>query len=133
MPESSGIGIKPVSREGTERLVRAAIAYALEEKRKSVTLVHKGNIQKFTEGAFRDWGYGLAAREFRDQTVTERESWILGNRESDAKISSEDNARAVEPGYDMMTPEQKKKVVAEIERALALWPTHGEGKWKKKL
>ena len=56
-PETSGIGIKPISREGTERLVRAAIRYAISEKRKSVTLVHKGNIMKFTEGAFRDWGY----------------------------------------------------------------------------
>ena len=65
-PETSGIGIKPVSREGTERLVRAAIDYALAQKRKSVTLVHKGNIMKFTEGAFRDWGYALATREFRD-------------------------------------------------------------------
>jgi len=59
-----GIGIKPVSRPGTERLVRAALAYAVREKRKSVTLVHKGNIMKFTEGAFRDWGYDLARREF---------------------------------------------------------------------
>ena len=63
-PESSGIGIKPVSREGTERLVRAAIQYAIANRRKSVTLVHKGNIMKFTEGAFRDWGYELAGREF---------------------------------------------------------------------
>ena len=63
-PETSGIGIKPVSREGTERLVRAAIRYAIENGRKSVTLVHKGNIMKFTEGAFRDWGYALAEREF---------------------------------------------------------------------
>jgi isocitrate dehydrogenase len=132
-PETSGIGIKPVSRQGTERLVKAAIEFALREKRKSVTLVHKGNIQKFTEGGFRDWGYGIAAREFRSQTVTERESWILGNRESNPKMSSEENARAVEPGYDMMTPEQKKKVVAEVETALALWPTHGDGKWKKLL
>ena len=59
-PETSGIGVKPVSREGTERLVRAAIEYAICSKRKSVTLVHKGNIMKFTEGAFRDWGYELA-------------------------------------------------------------------------
>ena len=59
-PETSGIGIKPVSREGTERLVRAAIDYALRQKRRSVTLVHKGNIMKFTEGAFRDWGYQVA-------------------------------------------------------------------------
>ena len=63
-PETSGIGIKPVSREGTERLVRKAIQYAIDNGRASVTLVHKGNIMKFTEGAFRDWGYGLAAREF---------------------------------------------------------------------
>ena len=63
-PESSGLGVKPVSREGTERLVRAAIQYALAEKRTSVTLVHKGNIMKFTEGAFRDWGYEVARREF---------------------------------------------------------------------
>ncbi len=132
-PETSGIGIKPVSREGTERLVAAAIEYALRERRKSVTLVHKGNIQKFTEGAFRDWGYALAAQEYRDQTVTERESWILGNREANPKLSNEDNARAIEPGYDMMTAEQKKKVVDEVERALALWPTHGDGKWKQKL
>jgi isocitrate dehydrogenase len=63
-PETSGIGIKPVSSEGTERLVRAAIQYALANNRKSVTLVHKGNIMKFTEGAFRDWGYALAKKEF---------------------------------------------------------------------
>ena len=69
-PESTSIGIKPVSREGTERLVRAAIQYAISNKRKSVTFVHKGNIMKYTEGAFRDWGYELAKREFRDRTVT---------------------------------------------------------------
>jgi len=63
-PNSTGFGLKPISREGTERLVRAAIEYAITNKRKSVTLVHKGNIMKFTEGAFRDWGYELAAREF---------------------------------------------------------------------
>jgi isocitrate dehydrogenase len=63
-PETSGIGIKPVSQEGTERLVRAAINYAIANKRKSVTLVHKGNIMKFTEGAFRDWGFALAKKEF---------------------------------------------------------------------
>ena len=63
-PETSGIGIKPVSREGTERLVRQAINYAIDNKRKSVTLVHKGNIMKYTEGGFRDWGYELAKREF---------------------------------------------------------------------
>ncbi|MBC2674745.1 NADP-dependent isocitrate dehydrogenase [Listeria booriae] len=69
-PETSGIGVKPVSKEGTERLVRAAIEYAIKENRKSVTLVHKGNIMKFTEGAFKTWGYELAEREFGDQVFT---------------------------------------------------------------
>jgi isocitrate dehydrogenase len=69
-PQSSSIGIKPVSREGTERLVRAALAYALREHRKSLTLVHKGNIMKFTEGGFRDWGYELAKREFAGNVVS---------------------------------------------------------------
>ncbi len=74
----SGVGIKPISITGSKRLVRAAIRFALKEGRKTVTLVHKGNIQKFTEGAFREWGYEVATQEFRAQTVTERESWILG-------------------------------------------------------
>lgn len=69
-PETSGIGIKPVSKEGTERLVRAAIQYALDNNRKSVTLVHKGNIMKFTEGAFKQWGYDLAEREFGEKVFT---------------------------------------------------------------
>ncbi|SDW96267.1 isocitrate dehydrogenase (NADP) [Marininema mesophilum] len=72
-PETSGIGIKPVSKEGTERLVRAAIQYALNHGRKSVTLVHKGNIMKYTEGAFKAWGYELAHKEFRDQVFTWRD------------------------------------------------------------
>lgn len=69
-PETSGIGIKPVSKEGTERLVRAAIQYAIDNNRKSVTLVHKGNIMKFTEGSFKQWGYDLALSEFDDQVFT---------------------------------------------------------------
>jgi len=68
-PATSGIGVKPVSREGSERLVRAAIKYAIENDRKSITLVHKGNIMKYTEGAFRDWGYELAKREFGAQPI----------------------------------------------------------------
>ncbi len=71
--EDSGVGIKPISETGTKRLVRKAIRYALEHGRTSVTLVHKGNIMKFTEGAFREWGYELAKTEFRDQIVTEEE------------------------------------------------------------
>lgn len=69
-PETSGIGVKPVSKEGTERLVRASIKYALENNRKSLTLVHKGNIMKFTEGAFKQWGYDLVHNEFGDKVFT---------------------------------------------------------------
>jgi len=132
-PATSGIGVKPVSREGTERLARAAIEYALRHRRRSLTFVHKGNIMKFTEGAFRDWGYALAVRDYRDRIVTERESWILGNREARPAISVEDNAREIDPGYDLMTPDQQAKVRRDVEAALALWPTHGDGKWKQKL
>jgi isocitrate dehydrogenase len=71
----SGVGIKPVSVTGSKRLVRAAIQYAIDNGRKTVTLVHKGNIQKFTEGAFRDWGYEVATQEFREHCVTEEETW----------------------------------------------------------
>ncbi|MBI2569618.1 MAG: isocitrate dehydrogenase (NADP(+)) [Candidatus Schekmanbacteria bacterium] len=71
----AGIGIKPISKTGTDRLIRAAIRYAIARKRRSVTIVHKGNIMKFTEGAFRDWGYELARTEFAEQTVSEAELW----------------------------------------------------------
>jgi isocitrate dehydrogenase len=132
-PESSGIGIKPVSSEGTGRLVRAAINYALSHQRKSVTFVHKGNIMKFTEGAFRDWGYNVAVQEFRNEVVTQRESWILGNKEDNPKLTAQENARMVEPGFDMLNPDKQRLVEAEVEEALKLWPTHGDGKWKSKL
>lgn len=77
--EDSGIGIKPISITGTERLVRKAIEYAIENDRKSVTLVHKGNIMKFTEGAFKEWGYQLAAREYGDKTISESDLWDKHN------------------------------------------------------
>ena len=132
-PETSGFGIKPVSKEGTERLVRAAIKYALQFGRKSVNLVHKGNIMKFTEGAFRDFGYEVAKREFRSQIVTDREAWILGNLEEKPGISAEENAKLIEPGYDMAPPESQAELRAEVEAAAALKATHGDGKWKKLL
>ncbi|PAD63849.1 isocitrate dehydrogenase (NADP(+)) [Bacillus siamensis] len=86
-PETSGIGIKPVSEEGTSRLVRAAIEYAIENGRKSVTLVHKGNIMKFTEGAFKNWGYELAEREYGDKVFT----WVEYDRivEKDGKEAAD--------------------------------------------
>lgn len=132
-PETSAIGIKPVSKEGSDRLIRAALRHALAEKKKSLTLVHKGNIMKFTEGAFKNWGYELATRDFRSEVITQRESWILSNFEHRPEITPEENARLVEPGYDMMTPEQKKSVLDEIGKAMALLPTHGHGQWKSKL
>ena len=132
-PDTAAIGIKPVSVEGTERLVRAAIAWSLLNKRKSVNFVHKGNIMKFTEGAFKDWGYALAKREFRDRIVTERETWILGNKESKPDLSAEDNARMIDPGFDMMSLAQQNDIKGEVEEALKLWSTHGGSKWKSML
>ncbi len=87
-PATSGIGIKPVSREGTERLARAAISYALEQKRRNLTIVHKGNIMKFTEGAFKTWAYELAEREFGDQVFT----WAQYDRIKDAEGEAAANA-----------------------------------------
>jgi isocitrate dehydrogenase len=99
-----------------------------------VTLVHKGNIMKFTEGAFRDWGYELATEEFRDQVVTERESWILGNKDRDANLSIEQNAAMIEPGLDQATEDFKKKICAEVKQTLeGIGATHGRGQWKKKI
>ena len=130
----SGVGIKPISPTGTKRLVRRAVQYALESGRKVVTLVHKGNIQKFTEGAFRDWGYELAAEEFRSQTVTERESWILDNVEKNPGLSIEQNAAMIEPGLEQATEEFKKTIYAEVKRTLdAISGSHGKNQWKKKL
>ncbi|MCW8140755.1 MAG: NADP-dependent isocitrate dehydrogenase [Planctomycetota bacterium] len=134
----SGVGIKPISVHGSRRLCRAAIEYALRRpprpgRQRSVTLMHKGNIMKFTEGFFRDMGYLEARENFRTQTVSERESWILGNKEADAALSDEANARMIEPGFDHLAPADQRGVIEEVRAALALWPTHGEGRWKKKL
>ena len=130
----SGVGVKPISITGSKRLVRAAIAYAIKEGRQTVTLVHKGNIQKFTEGAFREWGYEVAVEEFREQTVTERESWILGNLEKIPGLSAKDNAALVEPGIEFAPPEFGAGVVAEVEEVLrTIGASHGEGRWKKKI
>ena len=94
-PETSGIGIKPVSEEGTKRLVRSAIEYALTEGRKSVTLVHKGNIMKFTEGAFKNWGYEVAEEEFGDKVFTWAEYDRLVEAEGkDAANKAQDDAIA---------------------------------------
>jgi isocitrate dehydrogenase len=130
----SGVGIKPISVTGTKRLVRMAIQFALSAGRKSVTLVHKGNIQKFTEGAFRKWGYELATQEFRDRVVTERESWILDNKDRSPGLTVEQNASLVEPGLEFATEEFRQGIYKEVKSVLdAIFATHGRGAWKKKL
>jgi isocitrate dehydrogenase len=130
----SGVGIKPISPTGTKRLVRRAVKYALEHGRPSVTLVHKGNIQKFTEGAFRDWGYDLVHEEFRAQAVTERESWILDNLDKNPSLTVEQNAAMIEPGLDEGTADFQKSVFAEVKGVIdAISGSHGKGQWKKKL
>jgi isocitrate dehydrogenase len=130
----SGVGIKPISPTGTKRLVRRAIQHAIEKGRTVVTIVHKGNIMKFTEGAFRDWGYELAKDEFRSQIVTERESWILGNKDKDPDLSVEKNAEMIEPGLDQATASFKQQIYAEVKGVLGtISTTHGNGQWKKKI
>jgi isocitrate dehydrogenase len=136
IPLDSGIGIKPISKHGSQRLVRRAIKHALRlpKQKQMVTLVHKGNIMKYTEGAFRDWGYELATTEFRQETVTERESWILSNKEENPDISLEENARRIDPGYDGMTAPKQAEICQEVEGVInSIWDTHGKGQWKDKV
>ena len=136
IPLEAGIGIKPISKPGSQRLVRRAIMHALRlpPAKQQVTLVHKGNIMKYTEGAFRDWGYELATSEFRAECVTERESWVLSNKEANPDISIEDNARKIEPGYDALTPEKQAVIREEVKAILdAIWESHGNGQWKTKV
>jgi len=133
IPSGAGIGIKPVSKSGSQRHIRRAIKHALtlEGTKRHVTLVHKGNIMKFTEGAFRDWGYELATTEFRNECVTERESWILDNVEKNPHISYEENAELIDPGYSSLTDEKKKAICDEVCSVLtAIGSSHGSGKWK---
>jgi isocitrate dehydrogenase len=132
--EDSGVGIKPISITGTKRLVRYAIRHAVANGLKSVTLVHKGNIQKFTEGAFREWGYEVAVEEFRGDVVTERESWILGNVEANPGLTVEQNAAMIEPGLEFGNDDFRKALYAEIQGVLdSIGKSHGNGQWKKKV
>jgi isocitrate dehydrogenase len=107
-PESSGIGIKPVSEEGSKRLVRAAIRYALENKRKSVSLVHKGNIMKYTEGAFRGWGYEVAEGEFGERVYTWAQ-WERTKREKGEAAANTEQKEALKSGKLLV-----KDVIADI-------------------
>ncbi len=132
-PETTGISIQPVSIEGTERLVRAAIKWALENKRRRVTILHKNVVMPYTEGAFMEWGYALAKREFRNQIITERETQILENKEADPGLSVEDNAKTVYPGYELMSEGQKNDIRHEVEEVLKLRDTQGKGRRDKML
>jgi isocitrate dehydrogenase len=132
-PNTSGLSIKPVSSEGTERLVRAAIQWALDNKRRSVTFIHKGSVMPETEGAFVRWGYDLARREFRDEIVTEREIWVLQNKEAHPELSFEERAEMLSDGFNLFTGGQKNQAKQEVEDALKLWATHGNGRWMDKL
>ena len=107
-PNSSGIAIKPVSQEGTARLVRAAIMYALENDRKSITLVHKGNIMKYTEGSFRNWGYQVAEKEFADKTYT-WEQWQRTAAEKGQDAANKEQDKALAAGRILI-----KDVIADI-------------------
>ncbi len=130
----SGIGIKPISPTATHKLVRKALQYALAKGHNRVTLVHKGNIMKFTEGSFRDWGYELAKKEFRAQVVTERESWILDNKDRDPNLGIEANAEMIEPGLEMAPEAFRKQICAEVKDCLdSTYTTHGQGQWKQKV
>ena len=130
----AGVGIKPISRTATRQLVRRALRYAIDRGRKTATLVHKGNIMKFTEGAFRDWGYALAKEEFRGQIVTERESWAIDNKDKNPNLSIEANAALVEPGLEMASEAFKQSVYKEVKECLdSIYSTHGQGKWKQKI
>ncbi|GCE64674.1 isocitrate dehydrogenase (NADP(+)) [cyanobiont of Ornithocercus magnificus] len=133
IPEGSGIGIKPVSKYGSQRHIRKAIQHALRlaGNKRHVTLVHKGNIMKFTEGAFRDWGYELATTEFRNVCITEQESWILYNLEKQPSLSIEGNARLIEPGYDALTSEKKTAIEVEVQKTInTIGASHGNGNWR---
>ncbi len=132
-PDTTGIGIKPISIEGTERLIRAAINWALKYHRKSVTLVHNGDVMKHTEGAFKEWGYNLAKREFRDQIVTELEAQALENKQAQPELSVENNIKMIIPDFDMLSMDQQINIQQEVEAAIQLWSTHGDGKWKNML
>ena len=130
----SGIGIKPISVTGTNQLVRRGLRFALDQGLKTVTLVHKGNIMKFTEGSFRDWGYQLAKEEFRGAIVTERESWILDHRDKNPAASIQAIADRVEPGLDMAPGAFRLQVETEVKDCLdSIRATHGNGKWKGKV
>jgi len=133
-PSSSAIGIKPISKEGTERLIRAAIEFAVNQKRKSLSIIHKGNIMKFTEGAFCEWGYSLAKSEFRDKIITQKEVYILQNKDENKNITDEENARLLESDFDFMSKDLQNNLIKEVNSIIKeLYASCGDGQYKNRL
>lgn len=132
-PETSNFGLKPISKQGTERLIKSALDYALTNDKPSVTIVHKGNIMKFTEGAFKNWAYLFAKENYRSKIVTEKESWVLSNYDAQNNLSIREHAQKIESNFDMMTAGQQETVMQEVREALKLVPTHADDRWKNKL
>ena len=132
-PDSTSVGIKPISIEGTERLVRGAINWALRYGRQSVTLVHNRAVMKQTEGAFMEWGYRLAKAEFRDQIVTALEAKIIESIEAQPDLSLEERIEEIIPNFGALPVEEQAYLKQEVAEALELRPALGEGKWRERL
>ncbi|MBN2694400.1 NADP-dependent isocitrate dehydrogenase [bacterium] len=133
-PESSSIGIKPISKEGTERLIRAAFDYALQYNRKSVTIVHKGNIMKFTEGGFKDWAYSVVFEDtYRKHFITQKEAWILENFEVNQNITLEEQAKKIEPWFDQLEKSKQNNILKEIKNTEKLIELFGKNGWREKI
>jgi len=132
-PETTSVGIKPISIEGTERLVRGAINWAIKYGRKTLTLVHNSEAMTYTEGAFKEWGYALAKREFRNQIVTGLESQVLELKATQPELSIESGVKQLFPEFSTLSAERQEEIRQQIEEALQLSDTHGNGKWKDML
>ena len=133
-PNTAAIGLKPVSVEGTERLVRAAIQWALNEQAQEHQFRPQGQHHEIHRGRLH--GMGLCPRRSASFATTWSPSASRGSsatRKPNANLSVEDNAKMIDPGFEMMSPDQQNDIKKEVEEALKLWPTHGDGKWKKKL
>lgn len=134
LPEGSGIDIGFATQAGSKRLVKATAEYANRYGYKKLTMAHKGNIKKFTEGSFKNWWYDVLKSDFRDIMVTERESWILSNAEKYPRFDTLQYARLLDSNYDNLLTEQQVDIQKEIETTLSeLRESHGNGKWKTML
>jgi isocitrate dehydrogenase len=130
----SGIGIKPISVTGTKRLVRMAIQHALESAVRLLRSCTRATSRNSPKAPSRKWGYEIAIEQFRDKVVTERESWILDNKDKNPNLSGAQNAEMIEPGMEFAPPAFRQSVEKEVKDVLdAIYSTHGNGAWKKKI